>query len=421
MRLIAALTLLAATWTGASALVDPADAASQYKAYPSADIPEQTPPPAGYAPFHMEHYGRHGSRWLIEDKNYDVPVRELSKAERAGVLTPLGHEVLATLRSIQADSKGRLGELTALGAEQHRGIGRRMVRNYPELFKPGTPVDARSTVVIRCILSMLNEIEAISETAPGLVITTDASERDMHYMNHHDPVKNAATDSVRDNVLNPWREANANRGAYLTKLITDSKFIADSIDRPELFNQLFEVALNMQSHAGAYADILTRVFSPEEIDQGWRLNNAGWFLNGANTALNHHLSPTVQRHLLRNMIQSADTAIVSPRESVNLRFGHETMVLSLAVLLDLNGYGAEHNDFSTLSDSWQAYRIFPMACNIQMVFYRPEGTLNADDVLVKVLLNEREMPVGGLTPVSGPYYRWNDLRRAALDSVAWRD
>ncbi|MDE5714492.1 MAG: hypothetical protein K2I16_12860, partial [Muribaculaceae bacterium] len=27
--------------------------------------PAQTPAPEGYEPFHMEHYGRHGSRWHI--------------------------------------------------------------------------------------------------------------------------------------------------------------------------------------------------------------------------------------------------------------------------------------------------------------------------------------------------------------------
>ena len=420
MKFTLALAALLTSFS-AFALVNPTDASSQYKPYPAEGIPAQTPAPDGYVPFHMEHYGRHGSRWLMEDKNYDVPVMELSKAQRAGVLTPKGEKLLNELRVIQADSKGRLGELTPLGAEQHRGIARRMVANYPTLFAPGTAIDARSTVVIRCILSMLNEIEALSEAVPGLTVTTDASQRDMWYMNHHDPVKNHATDSVRDNVLNPWRQSHANKGAYLASLISDPVFARDSINRPELFDQLFEVALNIPSHGGKYPAILTEVFSPEEIDEGWQLNNANWFLLGANTALNGGLSPTVQRHLLRNMLMSADTAAVSPRQSVNMRFGHETMVLSLAVLLELGDYGKEYNDFETLADHWQAYEIFPMACNIQMVFYRPEGSLNPDDVLVKVMLNEREMPVSFLTPVAGPYYKWTDLRDATLRRLSTRD
>jgi hypothetical protein len=40
-----------------------------------------------------------------------------------------------------------------------------------------------------------------------------------------------------------------------------------------------------------------------------------------------------------------------------------------------------------------------------MVFYKGKG-----DVLVKVLVNESEKLLGGLTPVQGCYYRWNDLK-----------
>ena len=41
--------------------------ASNYYAYPYTDAPapQLTATPAGYVPFHMEHYGRHGSRWHI--------------------------------------------------------------------------------------------------------------------------------------------------------------------------------------------------------------------------------------------------------------------------------------------------------------------------------------------------------------------
>lgn len=417
-KVITSLLLLAAAVMPASALVDPTDASSQYKPYPSHDIPAPTPAPDGYVPFHIEHYGRHGSRWLIEDKNYDIPVAQLEKAERAGVLTSTGKDILEVLRRVREDSKGRLGELTPLGAEQHRGIARRMAANYPEIFRKGTPVDARSTVVIRCILSMHNEIETLTEAVPGLVVTTDASDADMWYMNHHDPVKNAATDSVKSLYMRPFEKAHANNGRYLDKLVGDKAFAADSIDSDELFKQLFEVALNMPSHNGRYPDILTRVFSPEEIDEGWRVNNAHWFLNGANTALNRNLSPTVQRHLLRNMIASADTATASLLPSANLRFGHETMVLSLAVLLELADYGKEYNDLEALADNWHAYEIFPMACNIQMVLYRPEN--GRGDTLVKIMLNEREMPVSFLKPVSGPYYRWNELRDHIIEKLSSR-
>lgn len=414
---IIACAALAAQAFSASFKVTPGNAASQYRPYPVDSIQQKlTPAPAGYVPFHIEHYGRHGSRWLIEDKNYDIPVEQLTIAERNGKLTPLGVEVLAELRSLREDSRGRLGELTQLGAEQHRGIATRMAGNFPEIFTPATHVDARSTIVIRCILSMLNETDALSAAVPGIKITTDASERDMPYMNFHDPVRNMLADSARAKYFKPFAAKHANRGDYLKRLVTDSVFAADSLDSKALFDQLFEVSLNMGSHPGR-RPILTEIFSEEEINDGWQLNNASWLLTGGNTSLTEGRSALVQRHLLRNMIESADTTLTSPYKSANLRFGHETMVLSLAALLNLADYGREITSLDSLAGEWRAYEVFPMACNIQMVFYRPAKSPKADEVLVKILLNEREMPIAGMKPVVGPYYSWKKLRERLLESL----
>ena len=96
----------------------------------------------------------------------------------------------------------------------------------------------------------------------------------------------------------------------------------------------------------------------------------------------------------------------------SLRFGHETCVLPLACLMELDSVNYSCDDLETLHEHWQDYNTIPKACNIQMIFYRPVGTTGnrPDDILVKVLLNEHEalLPVKA---VDGPYYRWTDLRR----------
>lgn len=153
------------------------------RAYPYSDAnaPEQTPPPAGYRPFHMEHYGRHGSRWLIGENDYKTPVKRLEAAERNGKLTPLGEKTLAVLRDVEKASHKRLGELSDKGAVQHRAIGRRMAQNYPEIFTAGANVDAKATVVIRCILSMLNGLDGVQSVAPDVKVHSDASYADMYF------------------------------------------------------------------------------------------------------------------------------------------------------------------------------------------------------------------------------------------------
>ncbi len=93
------------------------------------------------------------------------------------------------------------------------------------------------------------------------------------------------------------------------------------------------------------------------------------------------------------------------------------MVLPLTVLMEINDYAREINSLDQLEQSrWYCQDIIPMAANIQMIFYRPTDSIATDDVLVKVLLNENEIVLPG-TPVSGPYYRWKDLRKYYLEKL----
>ena len=66
-----------------------------------------TPAPKGYQPFYMTHYGRHGSRWLINERSYIRVVEPLRKAKETGKLTAKGQEVLAKLRTGYADAWSR--------------------------------------------------------------------------------------------------------------------------------------------------------------------------------------------------------------------------------------------------------------------------------------------------------------------------
>ena len=135
---------------------------SNYMAY-QAPTKALTKAPKGYEPFYMSHYGRHGSRWLINENDYTSVIRVFRRANELGKLTPLGKEALAKLERFIPTTKGRLGELSDIGEQQHHGIGRRMTENFPEIFSgKDAEVDARSTVVVRCILSMTAECEELT-------------------------------------------------------------------------------------------------------------------------------------------------------------------------------------------------------------------------------------------------------------------
>ena len=118
--------------------------------------------------------------------------------------------------------------------------------------------------------------------------------------------------------------------------------------------------------------------------------------------------PFSQFNLLTNIIQTADTCVQLGKTQATMRFGHEVCVMPLACLMELGNCGVSVANLDELDQHWKNYRIFPMACNIQLIFYKPKK--GQGDILVKALLNEREVTLP-VTPTATPYYyKWNDVR-----------
>ena len=369
-----------------------------------------TPAPKGYEPYYMSHYGRHGSRWLIGEGDYTGPLNILREAKEKGRLTPLGEKTLATIEELYTTTIKRLGDLTTVGERQHHGIGRRMAEHFPELFKTkGLPIDARSTVVIRCILSMTAECEELMAANPTAVIHNDVSESLQYYLNQ--PWPDLLRDCSRKGhaAANDYRQKYTHPERLMQSLFTDQQWVYANVRAGSLMRQLFDLATNMQSHD---TDLeLYSLFTDEEIFDQWRLRNVRWYLDYGAAPQTDAMMPFSQANLLRNIIETADTVT---RKQATLRFGHEVCVMPLACLLELDNCGAQVENLDTLDHLWRNYRIFPMACNVQLVFYRPKK--GSGDILVKALLNEREtrMPV---KTEQFPYYRWEDLKSYYLKKL----
>ncbi|MBP3790312.1 MAG: histidine-type phosphatase [Prevotella sp.] len=378
-----------------------------------------TKAPKGYEPFYMSHYGRHGSRWLIGKRDYSRVADVLEKAEGQQKLTEKGCEVLEQLHRFMPSTVKRLGDLTTVGERQHHGIGKRMTEHFPEIFKKkGVAVDARSTVVPRCILSMMAECEELMAANPTARIHNDVSESLQYYLNqpwderlkeHSKRVKWETKRAYQERITKPER--------LMQVLFNDLQWVKDSVNAVNLMYDLFEVASNMQSH-DTDIDLLSLFTASEMYDQ-WRYRNWSWYLSYGAAPQTGGIMPFSQRNLLRNIIETADTVIgpsaAQARTQATLRFGHEVCVMPLACLLELGQCGVSVENPDSLDRYWRNYDIFPMGCNIQLVFYRPKRGRQGD-VLVKALLNEREtmLPVG---TTQWPYYRWNDLRSYYMEKL----
>ena len=409
-------------------------AGSNYLDYDRLFTPQAlTPAPKGYVPFYMSHYGRHGSRWLISKDSYTSVVEPMQKAKMYGKLTAKGEEVLRQLETfvklpvsnfpaLDGQYEGaqlRLGDLSSVGERQHHGIGKRMAQNFPEIFKAkDVAIDARSTVVVRCILSMVAECEELMAANPTARIHNEVSEALQYYMNA------PRTGLIRDmreksNRIKRDYGALVKPDRLMRVLFNDQQWVADSLKADRLMSQLFEIATNMQSHD---VDIdLYPLFNSDEIYDQWRTRNIRWYLDYGPAPQLDGVMPFSQKNLLRNIIETADTV---SQTQATLRFGHEVCVMPLACLLELDDCGIAVNDLNELDKYWRNYKIYPMACNIQLIFYRPikskanrqKPMASANDILVKALLNERECRLPIKTN-QYPYYNWADLRRYYLNKL----
>lgn len=367
-----------------------------------------TKAPKGYVPFYFTHYGRHGARWLIGNDDYERVLRPLRKARKDGKLTREGQETLRKLEIFNKTTHQRLGDLTTVGERQHHGIGRRIAEHFPEIFlTKGVAIDARSTTVNRCILSMIAECEELMAANPTARIHNDVSEALQYYLNQgwSDKLRQASRKGHKER--DAFSKECTHPERLMTTLFNDQQWAKDSINQGWFMNNLFEVVINMQSHDDG-PDMLS-LFTEDEIYDQWRIRNAGWYLDYGAAPQTDKVMPFSQFNLLTNIIETADTCVALGKTQATMRFGHEVCVMPLACLMELGNCGVSVDRLEDLDKEWQNYRIFPMGCNIQVIFYKPKkGT---GDILVKALLNEREMTLPAPATDTPYYYKWEDIRK----------
>ncbi len=389
---------------------------SNYKAYPG---PQKalTPAPAGYTPYYISHYGRHGSRYLLGARDYDMPYNALKKLADAGMLTEKGLEVLDKVGQIREEARGRDGELTQLGAEQHRGIAKRMYERFPEVFKGKTNIDAKSTQVIRCVLSMENALLQFTTMNPELNITHDASRHDLYYMNYKDSVLIALrNEATKAQEFRDFSQKHRTGDRVIDLLFKDKEFLKENkISGHFLVEKIFELASNIQSTELRHKFNMYDLFNEDEVYDLWAGSNAWWYVSYGNSPLSGGNQGFSQRNLVRKIISEADSCLAFPHPGATLRYGHDTMVMPLVCLLNLNGYGKQMPLDDLDKNGWLNYRIFPMACNVQFIFYHKND--QDKDVIFKILHNEDEAVLPDLKPVQGCYYKWSDFREFFLKKI----
>ena len=399
---------------------------SNYYAYPTPTA-KYTKAPASYKPFYVSHYGRHGSRFHQPADHYHMLYNTLAKADSAGKLTELGKSLLKRAKFLDDYAAPRAGDLTQLGVAQHQGIAKRMVKNFPEVFKNDAYIEAYASTSVRCVVSMAAFLEELRAQKPKLDIHQESGKYLMSFINPLDFGK-----IISESNTPAWQKENekmyshVNPARMMHVIFNDSIYIQKNVDAGDLLSKIYEIGNSLQGSPEiqfSFDDLWTE----DELFARWRAQNAWWYSVLGNNPFGKKEGLENARPLLKNVLEMADKVIdadtakakTGKQPAATLRFGHDTMVFPFAVLLQMeNGArntGIEIAEMEGLHKVWRDYEISPMAANIQFIFYK--SAKKGDPILVKILHNEIEqkLPVTcDSTTVkncpAAPYYRWDDFR-----------
>ncbi len=378
------------------------------------DYPKLSADPEGYTPFYISHYGRHGSRYHYSLDDYRYVTDILEKASAESGLTQLGQQLLDEMKKIRDNADKRAGDLTPLGWEQHRGIARRMMKNFPAVFTgDNKKIDAKSTMVVRCVLSMNAFCQELNKENPKLDISNDASDKYQNFLCHGNVV-NEFTDNPSE--LDAFYKKREPSDDMLYRIFANKNVVKKYVNKDRFVRNLYYMLVALQGVDVENLDertcSLTKVFTVSELNAQWQMQNIYWYMGYAKGPHKGGEGKNSGVYLLDKIREEADAAIAGNGLAANLRFGHDIGLLPLVALLNLDGIGETYTDWEILHNNWQDFSIVSMAGNFQMVFYRKNNpSASGCQYLVKFLVNEREVKLpASKAPVVGNYYDWNMVR-----------
>ncbi len=385
------------------------------------DIPPCAKPPRGYKSFYISHYGRHGARNHSSETDFDRLNELLVKADARGLLTERGKELKRRYDLIYPVLHECGGDLCDRGFEQQHKIAGNMYRAHKHIFRRNARIDAVSTTVPRCILTMSAFCDQLLRCNPRLEISMQASNSTMYYTNPFSLYNKDVqpTDEGYNNKYAYWQKAYHDLRDELlhpelvfTPLLTDLGILEEVWDPLHLECALYATASGLQCN-GKITESLWDFIPMDELLSLYECYNFRFYASkGPDTLFQKGRQWAFAWTTMQDILDKADEDISSGACPVRLRFGHDIIVMSLLALLDVDGYNTPVADIRDVKDVYRSYD-FPMSLNLQFIFYRN----HAGDVLVRMLYNERDLALPIPDCGTAYFYRLEDFRTFAEQRI----
>ena len=372
---------------------------NSYEFFPIKD----TKAPAGYKPFYVSHYGRHGSRSDWGGNAFLGVIAVMEQGQAKGILTPDGEMLLEGARKVLAGWDGMDGRLSQRGVREHAAIAKRLYNRYPQVFKGQKDVRAFASTVQRCIISMNSFTNSLIRHNPKLEIRLDTGEKFMEYLDNEKGWQQKTGKAMRKS-FEYMRDIPDDSLGVLSKVFTDPVAAREIVKSARHFtDDVFNTARVAEDF-----DIEEDIYSVLPFDavyRRWAQNNMFLYLGHCNSVDSGAERVPMAESLVADIVTKADEAIAGGKYCADLRFGHDYPLMALVSYLGIEGVG-DRLEVEEICDKWLGFWNIPMASNLQMIFYKNK----AGDVLVKFLYQEQEKLLRGLEPYQGPYYKWETVK-----------
>ena len=335
-------------------------------------------PPKGYKVFYLSHYGRHGSRYLHNEREYDTLNVVLHREQ----LTPYGEEVRAMFDLYYPSLKGRATDLSQVGKNQHRLLARRMVTDYPELFGRNARIEASSSDIPRCLMSMFNFLDELRQVDKSLDINAN-------FLSSMVPLYRAS--QMKRFPLKEYLQENFDPRPLFVRLFAEPDNAMSRTDAHQFAQTLYYYACHLEG-VGIQDDFFDSVLVESEINLLHEIESEKFSYHRGLLCPENTM---VAGPSLMEIVETADQDISEGEVDVRLRFGHDNMIMNLMSLLSVEPFHGLRFDCSDV----------PMASNIRFVFARNrEG-----NVIVKIQYNENDMT---------DWVSWDDFRSYCISRIS---
>ena len=364
------------------------------------DAPALTKSPKGYKPFYISHYARHGSRYYWNNSLYLELDTIITEAHDKHLLTADGEKFYTQYKALYQEFMDGMGELTRVGWNQHQGIARKMYKSFPEVFKKGGTIRAISSTTGRCIISMSAFCQAMVQCNPKIDIYEQASKATLNGVKpdaDENPYRKSAPRAratIDMSGFNPETQQVASPEDIVGRLFTSTEGLSRSSRR--IYSNLKNLYTSLPSID--HEELLQGLFSNDELTAGWENTNMISYRNW-------YRDINVMKPILADILEQAKLVIDGEcKDIASLRFGHDTNLGPLTILMGINMPKEGVSDPNQLKYYFQDFQI-GKAANLQFIFYKSKKN---PEILVKCLQNGYEVQLP-LDTDNYPYYKWTDF------------